>query len=188
MKKYDLVLLLDHELKKDERVAFLSELETKLGKHVVEKDDIGLLDLKYELNEKKGKDRAYFVSYCLNLDADALAFVRQFLLYNKVVLRYDLFSMTQEEVFYGFADLQKKLGDMITAWGTQRFGQKVRFFANDKNSVYLSWKALPILKKYVSRFGDVKPRLYTGNTISRQKQVRKCILRARELGLLDYTK
>ncbi|NOZ43735.1 MAG: hypothetical protein GXP45_00930 [bacterium] len=53
MKKYDLVLLLDHELQKEDREKFLSDFELKLKGHILDKDDIGLLDLYYELNEKK---------------------------------------------------------------------------------------------------------------------------------------
>jgi ribosomal protein S18/ribosomal protein S6 len=188
MKKYELVLLLDHEMKKDDRESFLSELESKLGKNVLEKDEIGLLDLRYELSEKKGKDRAYFVSYHLSLDNDSLAMIKQFLLYNKAVLRSAIYGMGEEEKFFHYQELNKKLDSMIESWGKQRFGQKVRFFSNDKTVEYLTWKALPILKKYVSRFGDIKPRAYTGNSISRQKQVRTCIIRAREMGLLEYVR
>jgi len=188
MKKYDLVLLLDHEIKKEDREIFLSDLESKLEKKVVEKDDIGLLDLYHELNEKKWKDRAYFISYFLELDNEALDMIKQFLLYNKSVLRYSLFWMNEQEIFFKYNEINKRLEDMIESRWTQRFGQKVRFYSNDKNIQYLNRKAIPILKKYISRFGDIKPRAYTGNSISRQKQVRKCIIRSRELWLLEYVR
>jgi ribosomal protein S18 len=45
-----------------------------------------------------------------------------------------------------------------------------------------------MLKKYMTRFGDVKPRKYTGNRVSVQKALRKVIIRAREMGLLEYVK
>jgi ribosomal protein S18 len=43
-----------------------------------------------------------------------------------------------------------------------------------------------MLAKYLTRFGDIKPRKYTDNNISTQKKVREAIVRSRELGLLDY--
>lgn len=188
MKKYDLVLLLDHEMKKEDREQFLSDLEAKIKDNIVDKDEIGLLDLKYELNEKKGKDRAYFVSYYLQLDHDAMELIKQSLLYNKSVLRYSIFAMGESQEFFKYNELQKTLEKIIDGRQKQRFGQKISFYANDDHVKYLSWKATPMLKKYVSRFGDIKPRAYTGNTISRQKQVRKCIIRSRELGLLEYVR
>jgi ribosomal protein S18 len=69
-----------------------------------------------------------------------------------------------------------------------RFGQKISFFAREENKKYLDWKSIVILHKYLTRFGDIKPRRYTSNTISRQKKVRRCIIRARELGVLEYLK
>ncbi len=186
MKKYDLVLLLDHEVKKEEREKFLSEFEALLKSKVLEKDEIGLLDLVYELNEKKGKDRAYFLSYYVELDNETLELIKKTLLYNKLVLRYKIFVMDKSQKFFKYADLVKKMEDEIESRGTQRFGQKVRFFASKHNAQYLNWKAVPMLKKYITRFGDIKPRIYTSNTISRQKKLRKCIIRWRELGLLEY--
>lgn len=186
MKKYDLILLLDHELKKDDREKFLSEFEAVLKKNILEKDEIWLLDLLYELNERKGKDRAYFVSYLVELDEEALELIKKTLLYSKIVLRYKIFSLNSSETFFKYKELVTQMEKEIERRGTQRFGQKVRFFANSANTKYLSWKAIPMLKKYITRFGDIKPRAYTGNTISKQKKMRKCIIRGRELGLLEY--
>ena len=45
-----------------------------------------------------------------------------------------------------------------------------------------------MLKKYITRFGEIKPREYTGNSVSTQKKLKKVILRARELGFLTYKK
>jgi ribosomal protein S18 len=43
-----------------------------------------------------------------------------------------------------------------------------------------------MLQKYISRFGDMKPRKYTGNSVSTQKKLREAVIRARELGVLKY--
>jgi ribosomal protein S18 len=42
------------------------------------------------------------------------------------------------------------------------------------------------LKYYQTRFGDIKPRQYTWNSISTQKALRKEIIRARTLWLLPF--
>jgi ribosomal protein S18 len=50
----------------------------------------------------------------------------------------------------------------------------------------LNWKSISILKYYLTRFGDIKPRQYTWNSIATQKTLRKEIIRARTLGLLPF--
>lgn len=62
------------------------------------------------------------------------------------------------------------------------------FFDNKEHIQYINWKSLALLKRYMTRFGDIKPRKYTGNSVKVQKMLRISILRARELGLLPYIK
>lgn len=64
----------------------------------------------------------------------------------------------------------------------------MNFFADKKNEKYLNRKSVMMLKKYITRFGDIKPREYTHNSVSTQKKLKTVILRARELGLLAYKK
>jgi ribosomal protein S18 len=68
----------------------------------------------------------------------------------------------------------------------KKYGQKIDFFADAKNAKYINWKSIPILRYYLTRFGDIKPRLYTGNSVKTQKKVRHEIIRARTLGLLSF--
>jgi len=186
MKKYELVLVLDPVMKASDRKEKVDEFESKIKDFVLDKDDIGLLDLKYGLSWKKDKNRAYFVSYCLQLDVDGIALIKKEMLYKDYILRNFLYSMTKTQEFFKFVDLQKKLEATIASWGTQKFGQRISFFANDDNVQYLIWKSIPILKKYVTRFADIKPRRYTKSSVSRQKKLRRCVIRARELWLLEY--
>ena len=62
------------------------------------------------------------------------------------------------------------------------------FFNKDNNDTLICWKSVELLKRYVTRFGDVKPRKYSWNSVKHQKQLRKAIIRARELGVLEYIK
>lgn len=51
----------------------------------------------------------------------------------------------------------------------------------------ISWKALPLLQEYMTRFDNIKPRKYSQHSVRVQKKMRKAIIRARELGLISYT-
>ena len=188
MQKYDIVLLLDAKLSDTERKSLLSEIEKSLGKAIVEKDDMELQSLKYNLSDKVGQDKAYMVSYYVQAPAEEITAFKKELVYNKAIKRYVVYKMNPTEPFFAFATLDKELTTIIEGRDQKKLGQKLTFLANKKNAKYLNWKAIPLLKKYVSRFGNIKPRKYTGNAVSTQKKLRETILRARELGLLEYAK
>jgi len=89
--------------------------------------------------------------------------------------------MTNTEVFYHFDKVHKELEAIIASWEDTKFGQKLTFFADDRNHKYISRKSLPMLQKYMTRFGSIKPRKYTNNSVGVQKKLRSVILRAREM-------
>lgn len=109
MHKYELVLLVDHTVKKDDRESMVESFEKNIKENIIKKDDIGLLQLKYDLTGNKGHDTAYFVSYHLTLDGDIIVGIKKELQFNKEVLRYRIFKMAENDPFFEFDDLQKKL-------------------------------------------------------------------------------
>jgi len=188
MHKYELVLLIDHTLKKEDRESMVDGFEKTISESIIKKDDIGLLQLKYDLTGNKGHDTAYFVSYYVDLNEEIITGIKKELQFNKQVLRYRIFKMAETVPFFEFKDLQKKMEDEIESRWKQRIGQKITYFSDDRNKDYLVWKSVPMLKKYVTRFWNIKPRKYTWNAVLRQKKLRKCILRARELWVLEYVR
>jgi len=61
-------------------------------------------------------------------------------------------------------------------------------FKNKENLDLINWKSVDLLRTYTTRFANIKPRKFTGLSVSHQKKVRQAIIRARELGLLPYKK
>lgn len=66
--------------------------------------------------------------------------------------------------------------------------KKNNLLNHERFASLISWKALPLLRMYTTRFDDIKPRKYSNHPVSIQKKMRKAIIRAREIGLLPYTK
>ncbi len=62
------------------------------------------------------------------------------------------------------------------------------FFSDPKNWYLINWKSIVLLKRYMTRFWNIKPRKYTNVPVKIQKRIRRAIIRARELGLLPYIK
>lgn len=52
----------------------------------------------------------------------------------------------------------------------------------------INWKNLSLLKYYTNRFGFIKSRKYTGNSVKYQKSIRKAIILARQFWLLPFVK
>ena len=66
--------------------------------------------------------------------------------------------------------------------------KKRDFFENKEAEEMITWKSVFLLKRYMTRFGNIKPRKYNWNSVKHQKAVRKAIIRARELWLVPYIK
>lgn len=66
--------------------------------------------------------------------------------------------------------------------------KKNNFLQNKENWQYVTWKAVPLLQKYVTRFDNIKPRGFSKHSVSAQKRLRKAVIRARELGLMPYVR
>lgn len=188
MQKYDIVLLLDAALSDNERKTVLDEIEKSCKMEIIQKDDIGLKTLAYNLNDKAGQDTAYICSYYVQAPSTEIIEFKKQLVYNKSVKRYVVYKMTATQPMFVFNDLQEELVKIIASWDEKKLGQKLSFFANKKNKTYLDWKSIPMIKKYITRFGNIKPRKYTGNTVATQKKLREVTLRARELGLIEYVR
>lgn len=188
MQKYDVVLLVDASLSENTRKETVSEFE-KLIKHtIVEQDDMGLQQLVYNLGNKAWNDKAYVYSYYIQAEAEDLDVIKKNLLYNKAIKRYYIFKMDKNEEFLKFAKVNEELGAVIETWDPKKLWQKVSFFADKKNEKYLNRKSVVMLRKYITRFGDIKPRAYTNNPVSVQKKLKTAVLRARELGFVEYKK
>ena len=182
MKNYELVLMLKVSITEAERKAVISEIESKYK--VLDKDEIGIKDLYYTV--KGGIRQAYFVSFSMELSADDIADLKKSLLYNPTLIHYEIFAREANQEFFHFEKLQASFEKAIEDIKDRKFGQKVTFFSKAENAKYLNWKSITILKYYLTRFGDIKPRQYTWNSIATQKTLRKEIIRARTLGLLPF--
>lgn len=188
MQKYELVLVLNTQVQDSERKDLLSKFEEEFKANILKKDDIWLKESCYDIKGKRWNNRFYYVSYYLNLDNASLQWVRKSLLYTNVVTRYEIFGMTQAQEFFEFEKIQKEIEEIINSRDDKRFGNKISFLSHEENSKYINWKAIPILKKYITRFGSIKPRKYTKNSVNTQKHLRKELIRARGLGLLEFIK
>lgn len=140
-----------------ERKAVISEIESKYK--VLDKDEIGIKDLYYTV--KGGIRQAYFVSFSMELSADDIADLKKSLLYNPTLIHYEIFAREANQEFFHFEKLQASFEKAIEDIKDKKFGQKVTFFSKAENAKYINWKSISMLKYYLTRFGDIKPRQYT---------------------------
>lgn len=52
----------------------------------------------------------------------------------------------------------------------------------------IDYKNTELLKKYITKFGKIVPRYYSGVTLKNQKKLAKAIKRARIMALLPFVK
>lgn len=53
---------------------------------------------------------------------------------------------------------------------------------------YIDYKDAELLRKYVSKYGKIVPRYYTGVSLKYQKMLSTAIKRARHMGLLKFVR
>ena len=53
---------------------------------------------------------------------------------------------------------------------------------------YIDYKDVDLLKKYVSKYGKIVPKYYTGVSLKYQKMLSLAIKRARHMGLLKFVR
>lgn len=188
MQNYELVLVLNIWINDKEREKLIQDFESGIEKNILEKDEMWLLKTAYLLKWKKDFHSAYYLSYYLQAEPTDLLKIKESLLFNKNISRYTVFKMNKQQAFFHFEKLQSELNAIISSWDEKKTWQKVSFFMNLRNKKYINWKSLPMLKKYITRFGDIKPRKYTKNSVVVQKALRVEIFRARELWVLEYIK
>lgn len=188
MQKYELVLLLNASLQDKERQETISAIEAELKDWIIQKDEIGLRTTAYDLSRKKWNDKFYFHSYYIEAPVETLDAIKKQLLYSKTVARYFIYKMKETQEFFKFDELNARLEKILEWDEAKKTWQKVSFFMKKDNKQYITWKSLPVLRKYLTRFGNMKPRKYTHNTVLTQKAVKEAIIRARELWMLEYIK
>jgi len=186
MQNYELVLMLDYQAQDSERKDLVSKFEADFKKNIIKKDDMWLQNLHHDLKWKKGNNRAYLVSFFIKATSAELWEIRKSFLYSNVLVRYEIFKMSEEQEFLEYEKLQKELNDIMEKRDDKRFGNKISFLSHAENAKYINWKSIAILKKYMTRFWSIKPRKYTKNPVKAQKKLRKEIIRARGLWLLEF--
>ena len=174
--------MLNVSIAEADRKKFLSELESKFK--VQDKDEIGIKELTFTL--KWGAKQAYLISYHLTLTPTEITNLKQHLLYNPNLIRYEIFSRDTNQEFFHFEKLNKSFEKAIEEIKDKRYGNKLTFFTKSENEKYLNRKSVAILRYYLTRFGDIKPRIYTWNSVKTQKRLRAEIIRARTLGMLPF--
>lgn len=108
MNHYELVVILDPKLTKQDNTQTVSILEDLLGNTIQDKDDIGILDLAHHLHKIGKSTQAYFISYYLSTDGEQIDALKKKLVFIKGIIKYVFLKMNPSDTFFKFKDLQEK--------------------------------------------------------------------------------
>lgn len=189
MKHYELVVLLQPQLSKDDHEKLISDIQKLIadnGGKILETDDMGMLSLTHEITKAK-LNQAYFLSYHLELPSDKVQTLKSTFAITKGLIRFAFFAMNAEEKLVSYQDINKAWEKKEDAKPKEAVIKKGSFNTDETLADNINWKAVNFLRNYMTRFGDIKPRAFMGNRVKHQKKVRIAIIRARELGVLPYT-
>lgn len=188
MKNYELVVMLQPQLSKDDHEKLVSDIQKLIadnGGRILDTDEMGMMTLSHEITKAKLK-QAYFLSYHLEIDGEKIQGLKSTFAITKGLVRFAFFAMTDKEKLVSYKDINKAWEKKEDAKPKEAVIKKGAFNADDTLVDNINWKAVNFLKNYMTRFGDIKPRAFMGNRVKHQKKVRIAIIRARELGVLPY--
>ena len=110
MKNYELVILLQPQLSKEDHDKVINDIQKLIadnGGKIVATDDMGMMTLAHDITKLKVK-QAYFISYHLELGGDKIQSLKATFAITKGVLRFSFFAMAPREEFISYADINKK--------------------------------------------------------------------------------
>jgi len=105
MAKYEFVALIDPTLSNDTIKEIVGKIKSYFEWKIVDEDEIWMLELAYPINKN---DRAYFVSYLLELDPKEVNQLRDEIRLIKGVMRFFFYKMWPKEKFLKFAEVNKQ--------------------------------------------------------------------------------
>jgi ribosomal protein S18 len=103
-------------------------------------------------------------------------------------MRYGFFVRSNTEKYLSKKELMAEVVTMLE-WHSEKAGKQKHFLKlSEKQSYLIDRKNESLLKLFITRFGQIKPRKYTGLAVRLQKKMREQILRGRELWVVEFTK
>ncbi len=188
LRSYELVVLLDPKLSEAESLEVSNHIESLLWDSIKQKDMWWTTELAYALNEDKKKTSASIVCYFLHLDPSSIMAIKKEFVFMKPIMRYSFFARSSTEKYLSKKELVSEI-DVILEWQSEKIRKQKHFFKIAENQSYLiDRKNESLLKLFITRFGNIKPRKYTGLSVRLQKKMREQIIRGRELWVVEFTK
>lgn len=104
MNKYELVIVCNASLTKAEHADVTKQVEEVFQSNILDKDDLGVMQLAYKNTKEKS---AHIVSYHLQCSPEEVETKKKGLIYIKWISKFVIFSMTNKQKFFKFAELEK---------------------------------------------------------------------------------
>ncbi len=112
MKKYELVVIINPSLAKEEQNSIIETIEWFLPNNYHQKDDIWVL--KVFNFEPAGKNKsAYYLSYLVELDSNDIIDIKKKLWFVKWIYRYVFFAITNKSIFVNHLDINQRFSEIV---------------------------------------------------------------------------
>jgi ribosomal protein S6/ribosomal protein S18 len=154
----------------------IEKVVTKKPGKLIKKDEWGIKTLAYPIKkEKQGKYAVWF----FNADAKTVAELDKAIRFEEDILRY-ITLVTDDSAQKAQAKKAKK--ETPKEKKPTEEGQRER----DPVDVYVDYKDIITLARFVTDRGKIVPRRVTGVNASSQKRISQAVKRARQIALLSY--
>ena len=112
MKKYELVVIINPNISKQEQDSTIETIESYLPKGYDKKDDMWVLKV-FNFEPAWKTKLAYYVSYLVELESQDILDIKKKITFVKWLFRYMIFSITNKSVFVNYQEINQKFLEIV---------------------------------------------------------------------------
>jgi ribosomal protein S18/ribosomal protein S6 len=180
MRNYETIIIFKTGATEANVATITKKLEKVISKKpgkVAKKDEWGNKTLAYPIKkEKQGK----YVVWHYSQEPKVLAEVDKALRYEEDILRYTTL-VADEELEKHLTEKKARKAEPVAPGGEDRPNNR------DQYDVYVDYKDILSLSRYISDRGKITPRRISGVSAKSQRRISQAVKRARQIALLSYT-
>lgn len=112
MKKYELVVIINPNISKEEQNTAIEIIESYLPNGYDKKDDMWVLKV-FNFEPAWKNKLAYYISYLVELDGQDIPDIKKKFAFVKWLFRHVFFSITNKSVFVNFQEINQKFSEIV---------------------------------------------------------------------------
>lgn len=187
MRSYELAVLLEPSMSAQQYQELKDRIVWLLDTSDIMIDERWEQKLAHLLHGRRDRSTATIVCFAATIDPTRISDISYQFWFIKEIYRFAFF-VRDNTPYVSKKDLLSNSEQMIEAYKEIIWKHKKMTLLTNKNADLIDRKNTGLLRIFMTRFWDIKPRKYTWISVKLQKKMREQIIRSRGLWIVEFTK